>query len=744
MKKPIYMDYNATTPLAPEVVEAMLPYMREDFGNPSSTHFFGVRAKQGVENARKQVAECIGAQVDEIVFTASGSEANNMAIKGVALAYREKGNHLITSAIEHPAVMEVMQYLEKNGFQVTYLPVDEFGLVDPKQVEKAISKQTILISIMHANNEVGTIEPIEEITSIAHRHGVLMHSDAAQSLGKIPVNVQKLGIDLLSIAGHKIYAPKGIGALYVRNGVKLEKIIHGAEHELNRRAGTENVIEIAALGVACHLVSEHLSEYQKHMQHIRDQLEDGLKQRFSIMRINGHPTLRLPNTCNVSFKGLEANTILSELVHVAASAGAACHSDKVDVSPVIAAMHVPLEYAMGTIRFSVGRNTTENEIKDALNEIEKVVVRMQPQESIYVIKSQSGKIHLTQYTHGLGCACKLRPQLLEKVLQDMPAIKDKHVLVGTETGDDAAVYLINDETALVQTIDFFTPIVDDPYTFGSISAANSLSDIYAMGAKPIFALNIVGFPTNRLPISILEAILRGAHDKAREAGIPIIGGHTVDDLEPKFGLAVSGVVHPQRVITNSHSQPGDILILTKPIGTGIISTALKQGLITEAQAQPVIESMLTLNRKAAEIMQNVGVHSCTDITGFGLLGHLLGMMKGANTSAIIEAESVPIFKGVLEQVTAGIIPGGTKNNYEYTMPFVSYSDKISQSMKMILNDAQTSGGLLIAVGSAEKDKLLHLLHKNGIFSAVIIGSVVASKKPQIAVNYNELVKNHSL
>jgi cysteine desulfurase len=734
MKKPIYLDYNATTPLAPEVVKAMHPYIYEDFGNPSSAHFFGVKAKQGVETARKQVAGCIGAQVDEIVFTGSGSEANNMAIKGVAMAFREKGNHLITSVIEHPAVMEVMQYLEKNGFRVTYLPVDDFGLVDPEQVEKAITGQTILISIMHANNEVGTIEPIKEITIIAHRHGVLMHSDAAQSLGKIVVNVQQLGIDLLSIAGHKVYAPKGIGALYVRNGVRLEKIIHGAEHELNRRAGTENVIEIAALGAACQLISEHFSEYKDHMQNLRDQLEEGLKQRFTILRVNGHPTLRLPNTCSVSFKKLEANTILSELVNVAASAGAACHSDRMDVSAVITAMHVPLEYAMGTIRFSVGRNTTENEIKEALDEIEIVVDRLQPKESMVIPESQSEKIRLTQYTHGLGCACKLRPQLLEKVLQEMPVIKDKHVLVGTETGDDAAVYIINDDTALVQTIDFFTPIVDDPYTFGAISAANSLSDIYAMGAKPIFALNIVGFPTNRLPISVLEEILKGAQDKVREAGIPIIGGHTVDDLEPKFGLAVSGVVHPHKVITNSHSQPGDVLILTKPIGTGIISTALKQGLVTTDQAQSAIESMLTLNRIAAEVMQKVGVHSCTDVTGFGLLGHLLGMMKGANTSAIIEAKSIPIFEGVLEQVTAGIVPGGTKNNYEYTLPFVGYSELISLSMKMILNDAQTSGGLLIAVAAEQENKILALMHKRGIISAVKIGSVVKSKKPLITVN----------
>lgn len=723
MDKPIYLDYNATTPLAPEVIKVMLNYMQEDFGNPSSVHYYGVRARQGVESARKQVADCIDAAVDEIVFTASGSESNNMAIKGVAFANRSKGNHLITSAIEHPAVIEVMHYLEQNGFRVTYLPVDAYGMVDPGDLQKAIQSRTILVSIMHANNEIGTIEPIRELAAISHEHGVLFHTDAAQSVGKIAVNVDDLGVDLLSIAGHKVYAPKGIGALFIRNGVTLQKIIHGAEHEMNRRAGTENVIEIAGLGEACKLIQQNLAAYQLHMQQMRDLLEEGIQQRFGWVRINGHPELRLPNTCNVSFKGLEANTILSEMVNVAASAGAACHSDKVDLSPVISALQVPMEYAMGTIRFSVGRPTTREEITSALSEIERMISRLIPHAENKDVKNKDEVIKLTHYTHGLGCACKLRPQLLEKVLKDLPTPQDKRVLVGTETGDDAAVYLINEETAIVQTVDYFTPIVDDPYTFGAISAANSLSDIYAMGAKPIFALNIVGFPTNRLPIWVLEKILQGALEKAAEAGIPIIGGHTVDDLEPKFGLAVSGIVHPKKVIRNAGARAGDALILTKPIGTGIFSTALKQGMVEEKNAQDVIESMVTLNRVACDVMSTFEVHACTDVTGFGLLGHLLGMMKASQTSAKIQFSNIPFFDGLLNLVLSGSLPGGTKNNYDYTHPFVEYAKKLSMPMKMMLNDAQTSGGLLIALPMQVAAGLIKALHDKKIHAAMIIGEI---------------------
>ncbi|MEJ2536239.1 MAG: cysteine desulfurase family protein, partial [Calditrichia bacterium] len=274
--EPIYLDYNATTPIDPAVSEAMLPFILKNFGNPSSMHAYGLEAKRAVENSRKQIADLLQCNIDEIIFTSGGSESNNYAIKGVARAYREKGNHIITSQIEHPAVTEVCQYLENEGYKVTYLPVDEFGMVDPKDVEMAISSGTILISIMHANNEVGTIQPVREIAEISHQHGIIFHSDCAQSIGKIPVTVPELGVDLLSIAGHKLYGPKGVGVLFVRSGVKLEKLIHGANHEMNRRAGTENVIEIAGLGKACELVRTNIEKNQIQLRKLRDCLEKNL------------------------------------------------------------------------------------------------------------------------------------------------------------------------------------------------------------------------------------------------------------------------------------------------------------------------------------------------------------------------------------------------------------------------------------------------------------------------------------
>jgi len=371
--QPIYLDYNATTPVDPAVAEAMLPYIHTHFGNPSSGHVYGQVAKNAVENARQQVADMLGCKAEEIIFTSGGSESNNYAIKGAAQANKTKGNHIITLAIEHPAVTEVCRYLEKQGFRVTYLPVDHYGLVEPKQVEQAIKSDTILITIMHANNEIGTIEPIAEIAEIAHRHNVLIHTDSAQAVGKIPVRVDELNVDLISIAGHKLYAPKGIGALYIRTGVKLEKQIHGANHEMNYRAGTENVIEIAGLGEACKLIDEDFSKHFEHMKEMRDRLEEGLKRLVPDFRINGHLEKRLPNTCSVSFKSLKADEILDKMKNVAASAGAACHSDNIKISSVLEAMSVPIDYAMGTIRFSVGRFTTADEIDLALTDIAKAI-----------------------------------------------------------------------------------------------------------------------------------------------------------------------------------------------------------------------------------------------------------------------------------------------------------------------------------------------------------------------------------
>ncbi len=361
--KPIYLDYNATTPIDPEVAEAMRPYLFEHFGNPSSSHWYGIQTKKAVDEARRQVAALLHCNPEEVVFTSGGSESNNYAIKGTAFANREKGNHIITSAIEHPAVLEVCKYLAEKGFQITYLPVDEFCLVAPRELQESIRPQTILITIMHANNEVGTIQPIAEIAKIAKEHGIVFHTDAAQSVGKIPTRVDELDVDLLTIAGHKLYAPKGIGALYVRGGIRLEKLIHGADHEQDLRAGTENVLEIVGLGQACEIAKRDLAKNTRHMQKMRDLLYAGLRQQWGEIRLNGHPEKRLPNTLSVCFQSIEANTLLAEIESVAASAGAACHSDSVRVSSVLEAMQVDLEYAMGTVRFSTGKMTTEDEVK---------------------------------------------------------------------------------------------------------------------------------------------------------------------------------------------------------------------------------------------------------------------------------------------------------------------------------------------------------------------------------------------
>ena len=360
---PIYLDYNATTPVAPSVVEAMLPYLGEHFGNPSSSHAYGVQAHGAVELARAQVAELIGCAPDEIVFTGGGSEADNLAIKGLAALQPERRNHLITSTVEHPAVLETCRFLERRGFRVTYLPVDGYGMVDPEDVRRAIIPQTILISIMHAQNEIGTIQPVEEIGRIAQEYGVPLHSDAAQSVGKIPTRVAELRVDLLTIAGHKLYAPKGVGALYVRRGLRLESLIHGAGHESGRRAGTENVASIVGLGAACRLALEDAEPKAELLRTLRDRLHQTLLGPGT--SLNGHPTRRLPNTLNLSFAGIASHTFLETVPEVAASAGSACHAGQTTASPVLLAMGLSQERALGAVRLSLGRWTTEGDVDRA-------------------------------------------------------------------------------------------------------------------------------------------------------------------------------------------------------------------------------------------------------------------------------------------------------------------------------------------------------------------------------------------
>jgi len=377
LTQPIYLDYNATTPHAPEVVAAMRPFLEEHFGNPSSAHRYGAITRDAVAQARSHVAGLLNSKPDEIVFTSGGTESNNYAIRGTALARAKRGRHIITSQIEHPAVTEVCRRLENEDIGVTWLPVDGDGLVHAADVEAAIRPDTILITLMHANNEVGTIQPVEAVAEIARRHGVTFHTDAAQSAGKIPADVQELGVDLLTIAGHKLYAPKGVGALYVRDGVTLNPIMQGAGQELGRRPGTENVLEIVGLGKACEVARRDLAENMARMRESRDELERGIRQRITDVRVNGHAERRLPNTLSVSFRGVNANELLAAIEpYIAASAGAACHSGEVRISPVLRAMAVPEDWARGTLRLSTGRNTTREEARASVSVIADAVHRL--------------------------------------------------------------------------------------------------------------------------------------------------------------------------------------------------------------------------------------------------------------------------------------------------------------------------------------------------------------------------------
>jgi cysteine desulfurase NifS/selenium donor protein len=717
-ESPIYLDYNATTPIDPAVAEAMLPFLHRHFGNPSSSHPYGVTARQAVETARRQVAELLGARPEEILFTSGGSESNNTVIKGVAAAGR--GRHVITSAVEHPAVIEPCQALEAEGFEVTYLPVDAGGRVEPDDVARAITPETILITVMHANNEVGTVQPIAEIAAIARERGVPMHTDAAQSVGKIPVRVDDLGVDFLSVAGHKLYAPKGVGALYIRSGRELPKLVHGAGHESGRRAGTENVLEIVGLGKAAELAGTRLEETGRHTRALRDRLRARLEGRLGSLRVNGDLEGGLPNTLSVCFATVDAATLLAEIEHrVAASAGAACHADGVDLSTVLEAMKVPVREAMGTVRFSVGRGTTEREIDEAAGVVADAVERLRGEEKTPpAVAAEAGPVRLTRYTQGLGCACKMRPQELEAVLRSLPPTVDPRVLVGTATVDDAAVYRLAEDLAIVQTVDFFTPICDDPFDFGAISAANSLSDIYAMGATPRFALSVVGFPTKRLDLAVLERILAGAAEVAAEAGIEIVGGHSVDDPEPKFGLAVTGTVHPDGVLANAGAAPGDALFLTKPIGTGILATAAKRDLAPPEHVTAAIETMRQLNRSAAEALQGTpGVHAGTDVTGFGLLGHLRELAVASGVDVALDVDRVPILDGVRDLAAADVVPGGSLDNLAHVSRHVTWCEDQSRVEKVVLADAQTSGGLLVAVAAEHAEALGARFAERGVKAA---------------------------
>jgi len=379
MEKPveaprIYLDFNASTPIAPEVADAMRGVLAEPFGNPSSEHWAGEPAKRAIEKARTQVAALLKCRPSEIVFTSGGSEANNHALKGVFFAKGQAKAHFITTQVEHPAIVNPCRFLERLGATATYLPVDGFGRVDPDDVRRAITPETTLISVMHANNEIGTIQPIPEIARIAREHGILFHTDAAQSVGKVATRTNELEVDLLSVAGHKLYGPKGVGALFVREQVRLEPLIHGAGHELGRRAGTENILLAVGLGAACTISQSWLG--MESVQQLRDLFWDMLQDSFGDqIALNGHPTERLPNTLNVSFIGRAGSEILARMENVAASTGSACHSGSAELSPVLKAMKVPSQIGMGAIRFSLGRTTTREEIESTVALLTKAVAQ---------------------------------------------------------------------------------------------------------------------------------------------------------------------------------------------------------------------------------------------------------------------------------------------------------------------------------------------------------------------------------
>lgn len=380
----VYLDNNATTPIHPAVAETIKPFLNGFFGNPSSTHFAGRDVKASYDAARAAIASMIGATTDELVITSCGSEANNHAIKGIAYTAAKKG-HIITSTVEHPAVLNVCRYLETQGFPVTYLPVDGFGLVDPDDVRSAIRKDTILVSIMYANNETGTVMPIRDIVKAAHEKGVPVHCDMVQALGKIKVDVAGLGIDLASFSGHKVYAPKGVGALYVREGTHLNNLIHGGHQEAGRRAGTENVIGIVAFGKACEIAGSHAEEHAARLEALRSRLLDGILERIDDVRLNGHPTRRVPNTLNLSFEFVESESLLFSLDRkgVAVSAGSACSSGSNEPSHVLLAMGIPGTLCQSALRFSLGWGNTEEEIDYVLDVLPGVVGRLREMSPFY-------------------------------------------------------------------------------------------------------------------------------------------------------------------------------------------------------------------------------------------------------------------------------------------------------------------------------------------------------------------------
>ncbi|RKY47167.1 MAG: selenide, water dikinase SelD [Candidatus Neomarinimicrobiota bacterium] len=694
--EPIYLDYNATTPLIEPVKRAMLETL-DEFGNLSSSHWYEVRAKRILENAREKIASLINCDPEEIIFTSSGSESNNLAIKGVALKFKK--GHIITFAIEHPSVLNVCEFLKKEGFRITFVGVGQNEIVDPDDVRKSISTDTILISIMLANNEVGTIQPMEEIAKIAGEYGIPLRIDASQAIGKINVDVQKLGAFLLTVAGYKIYALKGVGILFVRKRFETEPIIHGGRQEFGLRSGIENILEIAGLGAAAEYLRENIKEIPMKLFTLKEKFWSSLRKELPPVEINGHFEKSLPNTVNVHFPGASSDLLFSEIY---------C-----------------------SVRFSLGILITEEEIEKAVSIISRGYRKLASGIEKLTKNASSGK--LRRFSHRLGCACKISSATLGEALEDFSAIHNLQALIGYENLDDGCAYKIDEDRAIVSTVDFFISIVDDPYIFGMIAVSNALGDIYAMGGEPFFGMNIVAFPEERFSFDVLREILKGAHDKAQEAGAVIIGGYTIGDIELKYGLAVNGLVNPSKILRNNTPCEGDILILTKPIGTGILSTAMKRGILDRETRDLLVETMTELNKGAPEVVKDYPVTPCTDVTGFGLIGHLYGMVRNSEKSAIIDYEKVPHIPGVTKYARLSNIPEDTYENWRFLDDKVHWKEGLSKIEKAILFDAQISGGLLFTVSENYSEQIVSCLRENGVRSASAIEQIVRKYKHKIVV-----------
>ncbi|KAH0577715.1 Cysteine desulfurase / Selenide, water dikinase [Spironucleus salmonicida] len=771
---PIYLDHNGTTPMCQEVCDEMSKLLQiQDgktfcFGNPSSAHIYGFQAKEKLEESRKHVADLFNISKDFVYFTSGGTESNNMVIIG--LSQLNEGREIISGPCEHPSIEEPIIYA-KRAYSVKHKILNclKTGEPDVAQLESLLSPQTFLVTTMLAQNEIGTLTDTQEmyytIKSYNEAHGtsILFHVDASQAVGKTAV---AFCCDLMTIAPHKFYGPRGIGCLLSRQ--RPPKIAYGAPQERSCRPGTENLLAIVGMAKACEVAGRDLQvrvqsscrKVQKMYDVLQaSNLDFAVNGAAGILLENGkfashfsqNEQICISNTLSVSFRNCPANSIISSLADsVCISAGAACHSDRIDISQTLKSIGLDQQYAMGTIRISVGEFVSLEEAEIGIQKIIQVVKyyqsgnmmrldelsaltsSLQPENSVKSeeIVLQNVELQIEKYpdtvqnsvaltescpvisktqnllnlTSGLGCACKLRPQALSRVLQSINFGKDPNILVSQATADDACVYQL-DNQLLVSTTDFFSPVIDDAYLFGKISAANALSDVYAMNSKPIFAIAIAGFPSNRMSEDSMIQVIQGAVDKCQEAGIVISGGHTIESIEPFFGLCVNGIQNRiEKIKLNRIEEKvcqNDIyLVMTKKLGVGMLTTAMKRGLIQNRQNYKEIYDELVWNMETLNIIKQElpdQVVALTDITGFGLAGHLSEMLIQDGLSAEIYTKSIPVLKGVQQiyDLYQKIVLTN-ENNKIYVANNNFKLDDVPFFTDLV-TDATTSGGLLFAV-----------------------------------------------